>query len=257
MVEHQTEPHFIGNSLDPCNFLGEVAKKADVVKWGAALKETLLQWMKDAESPFSAVRQALRSPVTDVAKASTAHVAQDLMDVEMRFEANVGNLASTALPLLLDLRRRSALPALFFNYDREYCEKTAFDVLRRLKNAEENWKARSPEWAKKMEKYEAWKKDTSRRSKSSKHKLKAEAGSSKADMVREAASREAHPMERFNPKAPISRFSFADESKLLPSELERQIDSLRPVGLKPELVQCLRRGIVVHHKGMNRAYRQV
>lgn len=55
MVEHQTEPYPVGNSLNPRNFLGEVAKKADVIKWETALKETLLQWMKDEDSPFPAI----------------------------------------------------------------------------------------------------------------------------------------------------------------------------------------------------------
>lgn len=175
----------------------------------------------------------------------------------MGFEAGSENLCSTALPLLMDLNRQGSLPALLFNYDRDYCETTAFDILHRLEAAEKNWKETSPEWTRKMRDYEQWKKDAPKRARVSKQSSKGEAGASKADLVREAASRETHPMESFDPTAPVQSCSFADQSKLLQSELEKHIKKLSYANLNPDFISCLRRGIGVHHAGMNRAYRQV
>ena len=255
MVKYQTGRYLVDKSLDPHEFLGAVAKKADVVKWEAALKEVLLVWMKDSDSPFAVLQQDLRSSIKSPLDSCGLDATNDSNTAGMCFETK--SLASTALPLLVDLSRQGALPALLFHYDRGYCERVAFDVLRRLKASEKRWKNFSSEWARKVRDHEAWKKQSFKRAKSSKSLVKAEEGSTKADMMRERASRDAHPMETFDPQAPVSMFSFADESKLLPSELEKHIQSLKWANLNPSLIECLRRGIGVHHSGMNRAYRQV
>lgn len=255
MAKYQTGRYLVDKSLDPHEFLGAVAKKADVVKWEAALKEVLLVWMKDPDSPFAVLQQDLRSSIKSPPNSCGLDATNDSNTAGMCFETK--SLASTALPLLVDLSRQGALPALLFHYDRGYCERVAFDVLRRLKASEERWKNFSSEWARKVRDHEAWKKQSFKRAKSSKSLVKAEEGSTKADMMRERASRDEHPMETFDPQAPVSMFSFADESKLLPSELETHIQSLKWANLNPSLIECLRRGIGVHHSGMNRAYRQV
>lgn len=254
MVKHQTKQYPVADSLQPAEFVTKVAKKADVVKWGAALKDVLRKWMKDADSPFFAVQKDLRSSIKAPLGIGTARGSSA---TRMVFDTSSSALSSTALPLLNDLHSQGALPALLFNYDRGYCEKTALTVLTRLEKAEQRWKESSPEWKKKMTEYNAWKNDASRRDKVAKQQLKADAGVSKMDMVREAASRDVHPMESFNPEAPLPMFSFADHSKLLPSELWEHVRSLEWSNFNPSLIRCLRRGIGVHHAGMNRGYRQV
>lgn len=254
MVKHQTKQYPVADSLHPGGFVTKVVKKADVVKWGAALKDVLRKWMKDVDSPFSAVQKDLRSSIEAPLDIGTA---RGFSATRTTFETSSDALCSTALPLLNDLHSQGALPAILFNYDRGYCEKIAFSVLARLEKAEQRWKESSREWEKKMAEYNDWKNDASRRDKISKKQLKADAGASKMDMVREAASKDVHPMESFNPEAPLPIFSFADHSKLLPSELEKYVESLEWLNLHPSLIQCLRRGIGVHHAGMNRGYRQV
>lgn len=254
MVKHQTKQYPVADSLEPGKFVTKVAKKADVVKWGDALKGVLQQWMKDVDSPFSTVQKDLQSSIMAPSDLGTTG---DCSATSMSFAASNDDLCSTALPLLNDLNRQGALPALLFNYDREYCESTAFDVLNRLEKAERHWKESSSEWKKKMVEYNAWKNDASRRAKVAKQQSKADVGASKMDIVREAANRDAHPMESFNPDVPLPLFSFADQSKLLPSELEKYVRSLEWLNLNPSLIQCLRRGIGVHHAGMNQRYRQV
>ena len=254
MVKHQTKKYPVADFLQPGEFIAKVAKKADVVKWGTALKEVLRKWMKDVDSPFSAVQKDLRSSIREPLDLITAG---SISATSVTLKTNNDQLCSTALPLLIDLNRQGALPALLFCYDREYCERTAFHILKRLEKAERHWKEASPEWEKKMVEYKAWKTDAPRRAKVAKQQLKAEAGTSKMDMIREGASRDVHPMESFDPEAPLPLFSFADHSKLLPSELSKYVKSLEWLNINPNLIQCLRRGIGVHHTGMNRRYRQV
>ena len=254
MAKHQTKQYPVSDFLRLGEFVTKVVKKANVVKWGTTLKKTLQEWMNDVDSPFSAVQQDLRSSIRKPLDLITAGSTNA---TSVTFKISNDHLCSTALLLLNDLNRQGALPVLLFSYDREYCERTAFDVLKRLENAERRWKESSPEWEKKMLEYKAWKNDAPRREKVAKQQLKAEAGASKMGMVREAASRGVHPMESFNPEAPLPLFSFADHSKLLPSELGKYARSLEWLNLNPKLIQCLRRGIGVHHAGMNRGYRQV
>ncbi|SPO02147.1 related to antiviral protein and putative helicase [Cephalotrichum gorgonifer] len=255
MMKHQTESYPVGDALHPREFVDRIARKADVVAWGAALKDVLLTWMRDLDSPFSNVQQALRESIAEP-ESLAAGTAGESTGSGTTFEVDDDDLSSSALPLLNDLNRQGALPALLFSYDRECCENTAFDILERLETAENAWKESSPEWAAKMAEYESWKKNAARRGKAFRQQAKAEAGS-KMDLVREAASREVAPMASFDPEAPVPQFSFADHSKLLSSELDKHVQTLKWLNLNPKLVAGLRRGIGVHHAGMNRAYRQV
>ncbi|KXH56967.1 DEAD/DEAH box helicase [Colletotrichum salicis] len=70
------------------------------------------------------------------------------------------------------------------------------------------------------------------------------------------ASRDISPWEGFDPKAPLPQYNFADTAKLTVRELEARIRSLDDLGIKPRLIDALRRGLGVHHAGMNRQYRQ-
>ena len=225
-----------------------------MMKWETALKDVLKAWMLDPDSPFSSVQHTLRSTVSQASKLPTFDEADDESDFRLPMSADDGSLSSIAFPLLNDLHKKGALPALMFNYDRLYCEKTAFSLLQRLELAEKKWKEGSLEWKQKMAEYHKWKRTAARKANTA---PKMEEGMSKMDAIQAEASREAHPMQRFDVGAHILLFSFADHSKLLPSELEQHIESLANFILKPGLTQALRRGIGVHHAGMNRVYRQV
>ena len=81
-------------------------------------------------------------------------------------------------------------------------------------------------------------------------------GNSRLDLAREEANRDTSPWESFDPEAPLSEFSLADMTKISREELEGHLNSLRWQRCKPELINALRRGLGVHHAGMNRQYRQ-
>jgi ATP-dependent RNA helicase DDX60 len=240
MAKHQNAEYPLGPELSPPNAFPKVATKPDVAKYEAALKKTLHSWMLDRNSPFDAVQNDLR-PQCQVKSSSR----QELED--------------SALPLLADLRTQGALPALLFNYDRTACEEIAFRILSDLEEQEKAWKATDAGWKKKVAKHEQYAKDQAKadalRQKTAKAKAKGKRDEDDAGDGR--MDDDPSTMSNFNPEAPLKRFSLGDETKLSSSELEWMIWSLRWKNINPDILNALRRGIGIHHAGMNRKYRQI
>ncbi|KAF0322393.1 DEAD/DEAH box helicase [Colletotrichum asianum] len=244
MIECANDSYPVDRRLDPASALPDVVKKSDVVEWEVALKEQLHTWMADPSSPYPDLRKkfdASSKPSTDVKKT-----------------------IETTFPLLIDLRSRGALPAILFNYDRVGCEMILSEVLQRLEKAEEKYRAESPEWHKKLRSYQKWqdglaaKKSKSTKSSGSRRDDKDDGTAfGKLDHLREDSSQEASQWASFDPSAPIEQFSFADSTKLSRGELEEMIDNLAYANIKKPILNALRRGLGVHHAGMNRQYRQV
>ncbi|POS71871.1 DEAD/DEAH box helicase [Diaporthe helianthi] len=240
MEKHQNADYPLSRELSPPKAFPKVATKPDVAIYEAALKKTLHSWMLDRNSPFDAVQKDLQPPCH-----VSASTRQELED--------------SALPLLTDLRTQGALPAILFNYDRTACEEIAFRILSDLEKAEEEWKATDAGWKKKVSKWEQWKKDQAKadalRQKTTKAKAK---GKRDEDDVPDGRMDEdPSTMAGFNPDAPLERFSLGDETKLTHSDLEWMLWSLRWKNLNPDILNALRRGIGIHHAGMNRKYRQI
>lgn len=61
----------------------------------------------------------------------------------------------------------------------------------------------------------------------------------------------------FDPDAPVTGFHFADTAKLTDSEFEGYATQLHHGDVPEKMIAALRRGIGVHHAGLNRKYRQV
>lgn len=264
MAKHQTEEYPLDPSLQPergitCHETtsvgttgtrqtasvvpGKFIRKADVAEYETKLKTCLQTWMTDRDSPFEAVVKDLRSPYS-------------------MSEFSDKDFPKHALSLLTDLRAQGALPAILFQYDRANCEDIAFEILSQLSEAEEQWKASSTEWKRKMAKFEKWKKDGSKvqTMKDKASKAKGKAKPSKGDEEDGDDGRqeeEPNTWASFDPQAPLPMFSLVDETKLSPSEFEATIRPLRWKNIDPKFVQALRRGVGVHHAGMNLKYRQV
>ena len=265
--EHQTSDFKLDESLIPSKALPEIIHKSDVISWEAELKRVLKRWMADRNSPFEAVRRSLQATV-DTAEREEIYMAGSISidGCEEAQTVNQRDLCSTTLPMLWGLHSRDALPAILFNYDRSMCEKICARILGQLKNAEVSWKRSSPKWAKKIAEYEQWQKD---QSVSAAKKISAASGGkkkrskddddkfSKADLERETANVEYSVWASFKPDAPAEGFHFADNKQLSPSELEEYEKQLLERGQPEWLVEALKRGIGVHHAGMNRKYRQM
>jgi hypothetical protein len=75
-----------------------------------------------------------------------------------------------------------------------------------------------------------------------------------------AASVDSSPLAiyaNFDPDAPAEEFTFINwASKFSPSELDEEIKSLEKYTTTPRfLLEGLRRGVAVHHSGLNKGYR--
>lgn len=270
MKKHQNRKFPLSSDLDPAKSLPEFPGKSDVLKWEAALKASLQRWMRDLESPFSKVQEEFRTKFEKpkngslrVAGATSDH--PDGIATTFHVPSNStpeSHTYSTALALLSDLQKLGALPALLFNYDRSGCEQLVNMLNYQLFQAEKNWKEKSSEWKKTMEHYNNWKKAQSKvKSRPAVTKKSAKGGDSdgmsKMDQIREEASRQSSPWEKFRERDPLARFSFADEKNVSRSELEERIRSLPQDKVPRRIIDALRRGIGIHHAGMNREYRQV
>jgi superfamily II RNA helicase len=257
MCKCQTAKYKVPDSLNPSKALPPCVRKVDIFKWEKGLKKVLLQWMQDRESPFDKVISEL-TPITSVEESNDIPSATS--SVTEGDIVNPLDLEATTLPLLYQLHSRKALPAILFNYDRAQCESIAYALLQQLVTAESRWKE-SSQWKKLMEGYEKYKelKDKKARKPAKPAKKSKDAddeGGSKMDRMRDDATDGTSIYDMFDPDAPQTDFSFADPKRLQKSELEGFIRALRWKDIKEELIELLKRGVGVHHAGMNRKYRQ-
>ncbi|KAI0407777.1 hypothetical protein F4802DRAFT_619919 [Xylaria palmicola] len=245
-------PNFqVESSLDPSKYFSGVPRKSDVLEWTRKLKDILVIWMQDPNSPFDKVRHRL-----DIQGRPTSSSEDEKRPNYKPWDSNRPTLRNGRLSvfaLLCDLHREDGLPAILFNYDRVECEQVLEFVLKELESAERKWKESSREWQKEIKEYSLWK--------ASEDKIKIPKKTSekqtKDEKMREQANVNVSRWESFDPNRPLAKFSFADSSRLVPSELNGFIDMLKEENIRPHLISALKRGLAVHHSGMNRRYRQV
>ncbi|KAK3379012.1 hypothetical protein B0T24DRAFT_694358 [Lasiosphaeria ovina] len=274
LMANQADRYPVDPSLAPDQFLPNPVSKSDVVRWEAALKDQLAAWMVDSSSPFEAVRTQLRGQ--PYASYSAAVQKEEHMTELGGTISRAGRIyvhSRSVSSLVVDLRVRGALPAILFNYDRTSCETILQELLGVLQVAESTYREKSPAWAAKTVAFEEWKKareaaahakakagpskDKGKKTRSS-HDGGLDDGDSMADLRRDdAKSREPSAWDMFEPDAPLSIYSFADTTKISKAELEEKLKSLEAIGQQPYLIESLRRGLGIHHAGMNRQYRQV
>ncbi|KAI3338523.1 hypothetical protein F4824DRAFT_82965 [Ustulina deusta] len=247
MNEFQTQSFPLDDSLHPSRVFSGVPKKSDVLEWTKRLKAVLASWIQDSASPFDQIRRNLQPK----RYAINLQVDHQLHDSSRQPSEKDERLKAFAL--LNDLHKDDGLPAILFNYDRVECERTLEFVLGQLESAEEEWKKSDRGWQKDIKDYNLWKasEDKRKNPKKSSEKL------TKQERMRESANTDLSRWESFDPGEPLEEFSFADSSRLTRSELEGFIGSLKNKNIRSHLFSALRRGVAVHHAGMNRSYRQV
>lgn len=261
MCKCQNEKYSVPESLDPAKALPPCIRKADIFAWEKALKKTLVQWMGDSESPFDQVVFELTpKEAEDNSEQTLASVSSTTSSVTDSDAVDPLDLKSTTLPLLFQLHKRRALPAILFNYDRSACEDIAYSVLAQLVEAENRWKD-GPQWKKLMDGYEKYQELKDKKSKkpakpSKKGNNDDDEGGSKTDRMREESSDGVSIYDSFDPEAPQADFTFSNSKFLTKVELDEYVRQLRRKYIKEELIDLLKRGIGVHHAGMNRKYRQ-
>lgn len=255
IAKHQTSDYPVSLELDPQASCPHTIAKVDIINWEKSLKKLLLSWISDPNSPFDKVREELSSPLMTPAAQQAQRVVEEVgIDTYLQ---------KTTLPLVTKLYKQNALPAILFNFDRSACEKIALAVLNGLERAEKSWKNSSAKWKSFMEGYEKWKeskivkkirKDV--RSKKEKNKDGDMERLTKAEIERESTEQGSSKYESFDPDEPREEFSFAVPNKVEKTEIEDYFRKMEWWGVSKLLMRALRRGIAVHHAGMNRHYRQ-
>ena len=268
MDRHQTEQYPIDSSLSPENSIGQnIIRKVEIIQWERNLKSLLAQWLADDNSPFDEVIKELTKPIEQSRAAQQDHLEARRIP---KAEANGAmktpwvneDLYLTTLPLICKLHERNALPAIFFNYDRSKCEGICRVVTRQLEAAEAKWKESSSAWKTKLNGFESYKKEKAKLAgKRTPKQVSKKKGQSeddpKADKLLDAASDDLDPYAGFDPEDPVDGYHLAAKQNAEAGELAKYFGQLRWRGLPEWLIAGLKRGIGVHHAGMNRKYRQI
>ena len=287
MNEFQTKDYPLPAEIDPKKVfgtIGNVITKSQVIVWESQIKSTLRKWIAESDtSPFSNIVKKLGggrklseeleltgidgvTKITDpdalldpeTTKVTDEEEIQKLTGEEAYIDLDIARTAylrDKTLPLLQSLHMANALPAILFSYDRSLCEYLCKHLVAQLKHAEDEWRKTDPKWKAMIKQWE----DYNNKKKGGKFKRpKPQEGTSKAEQMREEAESEGSFFETFNPEDPSIEFSFADFKKHTKSELDNDMKELEPewLNIDPAFLHGLRRGIGVHHAGMNRRYRQ-
>ncbi|KAF8542437.1 hypothetical protein BDD12DRAFT_876354 [Trichophaea hybrida] len=249
---------------------GNVIAKANTIVWETSLKSLLKKWMVDAASPFSTVVEQLQTKASpenaiDVAMAAEA-VKQEKILNETKFAGEayedgdvvtLAHLRQKTLPLLASLHVANALPALMFSYSRSLCEYICLQVTTQLQEAEDHFRNTDPRWKAKIKEWESYL-ECKRKMGNKMRKAKPDDGETKFDMDRDHADVEFSTLDSFNPADPLPQFSLGDFKRYSKMEWESDQRDLEKGDWVPqELVDAFRRGIGVHHAGLNLRYRQL
>ena len=132
----------------------------------------------------------------------------------------------------------------------------ACHISEELEKAETTWRSQSPEWRRKMEAWEIWKATSAARAraleKSRKQKKK---GEDTNDDVPDSVD---SWHSSFDPDEPSPQFSFIGRcTSYSTSQLEEDIKGLAWTSTPKWAIAALRRGVAVHHSGMNKHYRSL
>ncbi|GBE83891.1 Uncharacterized helicase [Sparassis crispa] len=239
---------FEPGALDPSQFFSGSApallKQKDILRYEVELKTGLSKLIsssdpQDASSALNDVIGCLVDPA--------------LQSVDNQYIPSRTAFYDNLIHLVSDLHSSGDLPAIFFQFDRKACEIMGQLLLDNLEAAEDDWRARSPEWARKIQQWETWKLQAYARERQAERLKKQKKGTEEHEVDHEVmASWESS----FDPADPSPQFSFAGISKFEKTTLDEEIESLsRWTSVKPWFFKALRRGIGIHHSGMNKQYR--
>ena len=154
------------------------------------------------------------------------------------------------------LNSADALPALVFHFNRHDIECLAQELVSALETSEKVWKEGTWAWQMKFTTRQEWQGQAKLKQKQEDKIMKSVKGRSKEDMIRD---KEGSYLERFDPEVPLPQFSFQSaRSTKSGQEIEADIANLMRWNYIPDwTVNCLRRGIGIHHSGLNRKLRQL
>ncbi|KAF5370269.1 hypothetical protein D9758_006936 [Tetrapyrgos nigripes] len=236
------------NGLNPGDFFpstsGQLLRQKDVLRYEAQLKE-IVSRLAGANDRLDS-QSLLRRVIAKLDSTMESKVPAQQVNVTPPPKALLDNL----IFFLSDLHVAGELPAILFSFDRTGCEKMVKVVNQALIDAERTWRAQDPTWSRKVQEWEKWKERAKDRKR---------AGTKQAKKKKDADDfpEDTTPsswQSSFDPTEPSQQFSFADYHCYSKSELEEDIQSMTG-WVQPWALSALRRGIAVHHSGMNKGYR--
>ncbi|KAK0506601.1 hypothetical protein EDD18DRAFT_1124170 [Armillaria luteobubalina] len=244
------------NAMNRHNGLSGNLVKLDPVRFFSSVKGILKQ--KD----ILRYETDLKNLLMDLPPLSLNEVIHSLADKDLLREADYKEPSHTSfmtglLPLVADLHARGELPAILFNFDRAKCEDVAELLLRGLQKAETAWKSSSPEWQRKCQQWQKWQ-DSSKARNREENRAKKSKRKPDPDDAQPWVTTEAPAWEStFDPDAPLDNFSFAGQYSA--DDLDEAINDVWSEywRSKPVLLAALKRGIAVHHSGLNKGYRSL
>ncbi|CDO68719.1 hypothetical protein BN946_scf184652.g46 [Trametes cinnabarina] len=237
------------NDLDPKRFFAEskgtLLKQKDILRYEAALKKRVSEMMESADP---------QDPNT-VISGLIKKVSDPLVEkADQRYIPTREEFYTNLITLVSDLHANGDLPALLFTFDRTICERMAQNILDVLEKAEAKWRETNSEWKRKVKQWELW-------------VSKAKERERQAERLKKVKKEDEHPSTApeaessweasFDPEDPSPQFSFAGTSPAFTkSDLDEEVQALARWSSAPEwALKALRRGIGVHHSGMNKHYR--
>ncbi|KAF2860397.1 P-loop containing nucleoside triphosphate hydrolase protein [Piedraia hortae CBS 480.64] len=261
MNKYQKGSYTVPDNLSPKKALPSgILRKADVLKWEADLRTLLGKWMSDAASPYDAVVRELEGSFRR-SKREELQQTRSGEGGQLQVIDNAEDTSKTTLPLLCRLYAHEALPAIIFNFDRSGCERVCQEVVQQLEDSELTQRKSGPSWQNTLERWEEYKKlkkkNESRKISSKKSKNQDNDPMSKMDQDRDEADIGSSQWDNFDPNEPQPGYHFADYTKVQRSELDIYIGQLGKRNVPEWLIKSIKRGVGVHHAGMNRKYRQV
>lgn len=142
-------------------------------------------------------------------------------------------------------------PAILFNFDRTACEIATKRLLEALLKAEAQWRQSSPEWKRKVQQWETWKSQAALREKQlEKQRKQKKDGNEEPPEKYVDQSWEA----TFDPREPSPQFAFLGK-KVSKAILDEAIEDIKWTSTPKWALDALRRGVGIHHAGMNKHYR--
>lgn len=142
-----------------------------------------------------------------------------------------------------------------FNFDRTDCEIIARRLLSTLEHAESMWRQNSPQWAQKLKDWNVW---VSRSKERDRLHDKQKKQKKDPDELDSSVLPESTWHSTFDPDEPSAQFSFVGgHTSYSKSDLDADINDLKWTSTPHWALDCLRRGIAVHHSGMNKRYRSL
>ncbi|RXW18628.1 hypothetical protein EST38_g7226 [Candolleomyces aberdarensis] len=247
------------SSLDPSVFFAGkngLLRQKDILEYEAKLKTALVELPSEYDSS-DGKSKSRNSLMLDVVSQLQDPVLKS-MGSDLDKAPNRASFTGNLIHLLADLHVQKELPAILFNFDRTGCDIIGRTLLKALEAAENHYKATSPAWQRKVAQWEAWKanaKERERKAAASEKQKKTRVPDS--DNLPEPPAVTWSWEESFDPNRPLEDFSFIDyKSSYSLSELEESIPKSSG-GAQQDHWALLRRGIGVHHDGMNKRYRSL